>query len=82
MVYQKKLIFKGNWWKYDNSDNKIPGKLEIINNKKISLITDTLFPVKNGIRSLPERIGTVFGETFNKKPITLLNCESLMGFTV
>ena len=37
MKIQKKFIFKGNWWKYGNKDNKVFGMLEIINNKKITL---------------------------------------------
>lgn len=79
MKNSKKFTFKGTWWPYKNINNKIPGTLEIINNKKISLITDTLFPEKNGVHTFPEKIGTVLGETLNKKPITLLNCLSLVG---
>lgn len=79
MKDSKKFTFEGNWWPYKNINNKIPGTLEIINNKKISLKTDILFPVKNGIHTLPEKIGTVLGETLKKKQITLLNCESLIG---
>ena len=74
MTTQKKYIFKGNWWKYDNSDNKIPGVLEIIKDKKISLTLDNLFPTKNGKHYFPEKIRTVHGETSNKEFITLLNC--------
>ena len=76
MTTQKKYIFKGNWWKYEDNDNKTPGILEIINNKKISLTPDDLFPTKNGVHAIPDRIETILGETLKKKPITLFRCES------
>lgn len=78
---QKKYIFQGNWWKYEDKDKKAAGTLEIINSEKISLIPGDLFPIKNGLHtSIMDKIGTVLGETLKKELITLLNCESFIGF--
>lgn len=79
MIKKKKNTFKGNWWKYGDENNKVFGKLEINSNLQIILTTDNLFPTKNGVHTIPEKIGTILGETLDKKSITLLNCESF-GF--
>lgn len=83
MITQKKFHFRGYWWKYDNPSKKVPSNLEIINNEKISLKPGDLFSIKNGtITSFMDKIGTILGETLKKEPITLLNCESFMGFNL
>jgi hypothetical protein len=74
-----KNIYKGHWWKYGDENNKVFGKLEINGNRQIILTADNLFPAKNGVHAIPEKIGTILGETLDKKSITLLNCESF-GF--
>lgn len=79
MINQKKNTFEGSWWKFGDENNKVFGKLEINSNLQIILTTDDLFPTKNGVHTIPEKIGTIFGKTLDKKSITLLNCESF-GF--
>lgn len=79
MTNQRKTTFKGNWWKFGDENTKVFGTLEIKSNRQITLTPNNLFPTKNGVHTLPEKIGTILGETLEKKPITLLNCESFIG---
>lgn len=79
MDIYKKHNHKGIWWRSDFADEKIPGALEIIQNRSITLRTDILLPTKDGVHHFPSTIGTILGNTLKGEPVTLINCGYVFG---